>query len=553
MSKVHALQESTPSPLRRTVVFCKHSRVYTIGFVLNLILIPFKAYISEPLPWTVKSVTLNTTWLDAKDATSFDKFATATVAFLAAKYNYETVPPNRVFLKDANSYVLRFTLALPPTGDDNCVHHMHRFPGALLYSHGTAKFVCTFVGRNTTTRFLYPMHQCQYDTFAGVNFAVSCTWATTMPSSDEATYAFYHGVQLLVTPSFTWMVFCVRCGLFGFILHTLWRQYYRHYGPLATNLATFGLDERCALYVIQLGDPASIVLSHPFVSLVMVLDCLVNCAYAGAANSRASQLTDVGQFCLGCLYGSRTVWASYMAMRYATPLLKSMQWEKYFDPVDPGMMALTVSFYAGPLVYLMSRTPFVWVFQWLNSIALPLDQTEARLDAGPGLLFLLVVLATVPIVNSFVAQSIHRRRTRLGRSATEKFVTTHFNDWKHRFLFRFRCLDQCSRNEGGTLYRIFGENPRYKKVPLVSTRGSDCFIYGWDETAGAFVHQVRLSLIHVALDTQTTCPALVIPICPTTHPTYAANVIDAQVCAKSPLPPSQKILHRGANNCQWMK
>ncbi|KAF0695226.1 hypothetical protein As57867_013897, partial [Aphanomyces stellatus] len=364
MPKVHVLQAPSSAPERlppnRKVRYCRTSRLYTIGYVLNLLLIPFKAYITEPLPWTLQPLSLNTTWLTAKDSTTFGAYANSSVVFFASKYNLETVPSDRVFTRDteANMYLLRFTIALPPAGDSNCANHMPSFPGALFYSQGMVVFVCDFIAQNATSRLLRPTYECQYDTLAGVDIATSCTWA--IPTADNgptvSTYQVYHAVQLLETPFFGWLNFGVRLGLMGFILYQLWHLYYRHYGPLLCNLHALGLDDGGSIeyYVVQIGDPTWLILNHPFVSLIMLLDCFFNVGYGGAACCRTSQLTDMGQFCLGCLYGSRTVWASYFTMRYATPLLKHMQWENKFQPVDPGVMALTASFYAGPLMYITS-------------------------------------------------------------------------------------------------------------------------------------------------------------------------------------------------------
>ncbi|KAF0695224.1 Aste57867_13946 [Aphanomyces stellatus] len=564
MPKVHVLQgpSSTSPPSRepphRTVSFCRYSCIYSIGYVVNLILIPFKAYISEPLPWMLQPVSLNTTWLTAKDSTSFAAFANSSIAFFASKYNQNTVPSDRVFTRDneANTYLLRFTIALPPAGDNNCANHMHRFPGAIFYSQGVAAFVCDFIAQNATSRLLRPMYACQYDTVAGVDIATSCTWA--IPTGEDpiiSTYQMYHAVQLLETPFFCWLTFGVRLGLMGFIMYQLWHLYYRHYGPLLCNLQAIGLDDGGSIqsYVVQLGDPTWLILSHPFMSLIMLLDCFLNVGPAGTASCRTSQLTDVGQFCLGCLYGSRMVWASYFTMRYSTPLVKYMHWENYFQPVDPGVMALTASVYAGPVMYMTTGTPIVQLFQRINYAVVPPTLTHERVEGTISMLVILLLFASVPLVNSFVAQYVNRNHTKFKPTVTENFGTTRFNDWKHRCLFWFRRLTLCSKNEGGSMYHLFAENPRYKKFPLVSTRGSDCFVYGWDDAADAYVHQVRLSLMHAALDRQTICPALAILICPSAHPAFAAGTVNAHSCNQWPPPPSGSIVHFGAKCCQWVQ
>ncbi|KAF0717587.1 Aste57867_2215 [Aphanomyces stellatus] len=570
MPKVH-VQQRLPSPPRRSVRFCPSSLVYTVGYVVNLALIPFKAYMSEPFPWQLQSLSSFNLNLDAP----FDIFANTTVTYFASKYNQDTVKQGIVFTKDTdgNSYLLRFSQALPPASDTQCVHYMCYFPGtepsdraalkpagAVFYSQGMAAFVCDYVAQNASNRLTgQTSFECQQATFLGLRVAATCTWIVMSPF-DTNNYDIYHAVQLLEAPVTSWVKFGLRCGLFGYIARTVWQLYYRHYGPLLHNLRTLGLQkstDSCG-YKVLLGDPTWLILSHPFVSLFMLVDCFVNASYAGAANSRTSQVSDIGEFCLGCLYGSRTVWAAYTLMRYATPLIHQKAWEKYFQPVDPGLLALTSSFYSGPLMYLFSRTRIVLAYQWLQSSLVPQAKRLHSVESFPLMVTLLITMATLPMAHSFVTHAI--RNHRIGHATStfatrtpDKFASRHFNDWKHWLLIlRWPRGHDGATKEGGTLYHLFDTNPRYRNFPLFSTRGSDCFVYCVDADTGSIVHQVRLSLIY-ALNRQTTCPTLAIPICPSDHPTCAVGNLDGYVCGPSKQsPPSVKCLHLGANACQWI-
>ncbi|KAF0717589.1 Aste57867_2217 [Aphanomyces stellatus] len=566
MPKVHV--QRVPSPLRHAVRFCPYSLVYSVGYVLNLVLIPFKAYLSEPFPWQLQPLSSLNLNLDAP----FDVFSNTTVTYFATKYNQESVPPDVVFTKDrdANTYLVHFLLALPPAGDARCVDYLHYFPGASdrvhpqshvagahFFSQGMSTFLCDYVGQNTSSRLTDQSYECQQLAFLGLRVAVSCTWIV-VSMADSNTYDIYHAAQLLEAPVVSWINFGLRCGLVGYIGRAMWQLYYRHYGPLLHNLRTLGLPttKTSDSYDVQLGDPSWLILSHPFVSLFMLLDCFANAMYGGASSTRTSQLSDMGEFCLGCLYGSRTVWAAYTLMRYATSWIHRRQWEQYFEPLDPGLLALTASFYAGPVMYIISRTQVVWVVQWLQASLLPEAQRQHGVESSPLLLTFLLVMVTVPVVHSFLNQKIHHhfnKRITLSTHISDKFASSHFSDWKHWLLFRWRGRLECATKEGGTLYHLFATNPRYRNFPLFSTRGSDCFVYCVDGDTGSIVRQVRLSLIH-ALDRQTTCPSLEIPICPLDHPTCAVSILDASVCCPSKeASPSTKFLHVGANDCQWVK
>ncbi|KAF0717588.1 Aste57867_2216 [Aphanomyces stellatus] len=551
---VQRVPSRVPPPLRHSVSFCPYSLVYSVGYVLNLVLIPFKAYLSEPFPWQLQPLSSLNLNLDAP----FDVFSNTTVTYFATKYNQESVPPDVVFTKDrdANTYLVRFLLALPPAGDARCVDYLHYFPGADFFSKGMTTFVCDYVGQNASSRLSDQSYECQQIAFLGVRVAVSCTWVDVSPF-DANEYFVFHAAQLLEAPWVSWVNFGLRCGLFGYIARAMWYMYYRHYGPLLHNLRTLGLPNSRDShgYEVQLGDPSWLILSHPFVSLFMLLDCIANALYGGAANSRTSQVSDIGEFCLGCLYGSRTVWAAYMLMRYATSWIHRKQWEQYFEPVDSSFLALTASFYAGPLMYLFSRTQVMWIYQWLQALLIPEAQRQHGVESSPLMLMFLVVMASVPLVVSFVNRTIHHHRKSHIRSkdptgTLDEFASKHYSDWKQWFLFRWLRGHDGATKEGGTLYHLFDTNPRYRKFPLFSTRGSDCFVYCVDAATSSIVRQVRLSLIH-ALDRQTTCTSLAIPICPSDHPTCAVSMLDASVCSQAS--PSGKCLHLGANDCQWMK
>ncbi|KAF0688635.1 Aste57867_19747 [Aphanomyces stellatus] len=284
MARVHAEAISRPQPLVRC---SQRSLAYAVGYAVNLILMPFKAYLSEPLPWTLAPE------VPKYQDGSFEAFSNASFASFDWTYNNRTLPDEETVIhrdESANTYLLREVLTLPAHGSDRCVDYMSNFPAAIHYSRGVSAFVCAFVAANTSTRLQMAF----------------CTWL--VPRSDGTSYHAYHGVQLLESRLLSWMKFGCRCGLSIFNGKWIWRDFYRHYGPLFHNLRTIGLGNVIHhTYVVDLGDPTWLILSHPFVSLVMVVDCFVNVGYSGAAGNRTSQFNNLWEFCIGCLYGSRTV------------------------------------------------------------------------------------------------------------------------------------------------------------------------------------------------------------------------------------------------------
>ncbi|KAF0688633.1 Aste57867_19745 [Aphanomyces stellatus] len=547
MPKVHVLQAPS-APLQGRSVRCStRSVIFTFGYVVNLVVMPFKAYLSEPLPWN-----LHPHSLDLAPNASFEIFSIKAFQFLSETYNNKTVPESATISRDmaANTYCLRYTMAFPSFGDHQCIEYMLGFPAALYYSLATTEFLCDFVADNTTTRLNRPLYHCQQDRFVTMSIAFSCTWIVPLEQPD--TFDVYHGVQLLETPMFSWIKLGYRVGLSVFIGFAQWRLYFQHLKPLLHNLRTIGLanlnDE--ANYVIQLGDPTWLILSHRIVTLVMVLDCFVNVGYSGAAGNRTSQVNNIWEFCLGCLYGSRAVWAAYFVMYYATPLVKYMAWEKHFQPVDPGPMAMTAIFYAGPVIYNNSHTPSLLFFQWLHAIAAPnIEIVECAL----GMVVFLSTMAAVPVLFSCTAQCTRRafKKRHIAPTRRPLYASMRFNDWKQWILFYQRRLWTPQDQVGGTLYYLFDENPRYRKYPLFSARVSDCFVTCYN-TDGVVVRQVRLSLMH-SLDCQSTDPTLRILLCPHVHSTSAVGSINSEGCDNSEKDKSSKYIHLGASGCQWIQ
>ncbi|RHY93510.1 hypothetical protein DYB37_011896 [Aphanomyces astaci] len=274
---------------------------------------------------------------------------------------------------------------------------------AIFYSLEKRQFVCDFVAANASSRLSMKLHHCQKNRLFGVTVVDTCTWvqpdeAAPVNIPDSTYYTVYHSGQVWGGRAMCWVKFTWRCALGVYILWLMWRVYYRHYGPLVRNLRAIGLDKQCHTYpvkeyVVDVGDPTWLILSHPIVVVGMTVDCIVGAAYLGVATIRVTQVTDVTEFAVGCLYGSRTVripthdtcvWAAYLTMRFITPLVKRHCWERHFEPLDPGVMALTASLYAGPLVFIVCNSPLLLLFQPLLTVFLPPEHHYDAVDSELG-------------------------------------------------------------------------------------------------------------------------------------------------------------------------
>ncbi|CAK4211676.1 unnamed protein product, partial [Aphanomyces euteiches] len=79
------------------------------------------------------------------------------------------------------------------------------------------------------------------------------------------------------------------------------------------------------------------------------------------------------------------VWVGFFAMKLLSVFVKRYQLEATFAPVDPGLMSLTATLYAGPIFSLVGQTKFMVPFHLLLTAFLPLELQNSSVDAAPGL------------------------------------------------------------------------------------------------------------------------------------------------------------------------
>ncbi|RHY39721.1 hypothetical protein DYB38_013044, partial [Aphanomyces astaci] len=422
-----------------------------------------------------------------------------------------------------------------------------RTTGAFFYGLGTQAFVCDFLAQNTSTRQrTAPWISCQRDQLLGHPVVEVCTWIEALDECDDVCwspkYAVYHAGLLWESVAFAWVKLGLRCMLVGIIWRQLWVSYFSHYSSLIVNLTTLGLPrsgggddyvgDTTDSYVLHVGDPTWLILSHPFVSLAMVVDCFASASYMGVAGNRVSQVGDAVQFVLGCLYGSRLAWVAYLTMHVASWPIKRWHLEEYFDPVDSGWMAISSSVYAGPIMWLATNSILMVPFQGMFTF-----------------------LVAAPLETSEISTGRHRREL-------ESFASmTKFNDLKQRVVLGscryiiYRGRDEVINNPplvrkgGGGLHRLVESHCQYKWRPLFCTRAADCFVECMNDHAA--VEMIRLSLIHsLALPATSHCPCL--------HEDRSVCVLSNEACnssnenkteASSPLSPC---LHHAASNCPWL-
>ncbi|CAK4144078.1 unnamed protein product, partial [Aphanomyces euteiches] len=91
----------------------------------------------------------------------------------------------------------------------------------------------------------------------------TCIWI--VPLSDANSYAVYYGKVIWENITWCWFKLVFRCLL------TI----------LVDNLLAVGLNVKFCRYEIIIGDPTCLILSDPFVTVVMLIDVWLGGAYIG--------------------------------------------------------------------------------------------------------------------------------------------------------------------------------------------------------------------------------------------------------------------------------
>ncbi|KAG9407757.1 hypothetical protein AC1031_020999 [Aphanomyces cochlioides] len=530
-------RENRPPP---RVLFCRVSLLYTAFFIVNLLAVPLKVYITETVPWRLPTTEFNS----SRVLESFQELAQSS---------------KKPLVRTTWGYVLRYTLDLPSSPATDCTHYMLQFPAALFYGPALRQLACNVMAHNSTSY----ASECESAYLGMLFFANACLWIEPAASNNAVVFTF--GGTTYEPWMFCWFKFAARIAMSLSILRLMYLDYYWHYKPLVVNLKTLGLlGERHAMYLVEMGDPAFLIFTNPWMTLLLGLHFYLDIVFVGLASVRTSQLVDFGEFCLGCLYCASLMWYGYLALRTATFFVKRYHWEAYCLSVDPGYLALAATIYAGPLFYTLSNTWFVYFIQNMLSWV-PNPDPDRAIDVAPLCVMIAVLHCVVPLGFAFGYPWLQRRRQvrqYLQGPTTEMAVNysaEEYNDIKVTFLkamlLKIR-KPQAAPNDqarhGGSIYHMYAENSRYKRLPLLSHRASDCFVVCLNDD-GNPVARVRLTLLH-CLDRQEKDPIRAIHICHSCERAQASSVCTIDQSAKSSTQeePSRRYVHQGARGCIWV-
>ncbi|KDO26816.1 hypothetical protein SPRG_08106 [Saprolegnia parasitica CBS 223.65] len=508
-----------PGMALRLVRFNKTSILFSCAFLLNLALMPLKAYTTEPLPWT--HLVEPTVSVAVGPHETFAAYEARTIAFYRPLYTAREATTACNYVYDTNQDV--DILWCPLERATNSSFTFVGIPGSTFYSIRARNWVfAASVGlRNTsTTAFV------ELGTVFGLPSSVSAVWI-------DGYHCIYFAAQLSRGPrAWLYCKFGFRVGMTLLILYRLWTTYYVHYRSLARALRRFGAGGFGERLEIIVGDPTCLILQNTWICVLFVIDFWCSLEVVGQCFVRIGQTQDLWTFALATLYLSRTVWFAYLTLNVSGYVLRRCASEHRCAQADPTSVAVAVAIAVGPVTYLQLRIPFfIDVYHFLFTCLLPPERYwDYKEDALP-VLFYSMLIGFLPLayglgtpilrsalhrfqrvvwVQSTVAAVDHSLRrlsvvmTRsLPRAMTmvdveDEFGQVSFNDWKHRLLFAllFGCCRPKQRvpkvYKGGSIYVLFTTHRHYQRNAAFSFRGSDCYVVSHTTTS---VTSYRLSLI----------------------------------------------------------
>ncbi|OQS04772.1 hypothetical protein THRCLA_03016 [Thraustotheca clavata] len=292
----------------------------------------------------------------------------------------------------------------------------------------------------------------------------------------------------------------------------MWQKYYRHYYDLAINLRLLGIEDAKPTDRIEIvvGDPTSIILLNPYVSIAFILDIWVSIEFFIHALSRVTQFYEIKLCLLACFYLSRMLWLAYGALILLSYILKKIHYEKSFSEADPTLTAIIVSIITGPITNLNSRTIFFIDLYYHLFLSFAKDENSS--DGAIPVVVFCFTIGMLPIVAGFLLKCPNCPHKRNGAIP---YGSITMNDIKHRFTHYFNFMtfsDTASIVKGGGMYQLFAHNRKYKRNLVMSQRGEDCYVvFG----LGKQRTSVRLSLL--------SCIDLTFSICSMTDSTAAVG------------------------------
>ncbi|KDO32347.1 hypothetical protein SPRG_02825 [Saprolegnia parasitica CBS 223.65] len=356
-----AILPAPPFPQHARVTWHRPSVVVSFVLGLNIVLTPLKAYLCESFPWQI---------VDAAPSSPFSTWAereTNLLASYTAAYSTEVFRPQASYFHDVRSstHVYRAAVLRPQHFASCRVDVLTTLTGGIFFAPAIEETICSFMMSPNASMVGGCFESRVFTSLSGTN----CIW--TRPgnelanASDARLFTYYLAYRQNATMAFMTAKLSFRLLLTLYLAYCLWRNYYRHAMTLMTQCAKLPEARHCMLL---LGDPTSIALLNPVVSLCLAVDVWLSIDTVAAELVATVQVDDLWQFALGCVYLSRTVWFCYAFLAAASYCIHRKRWAHCFTPLDPTLVAIAAAFIAGPLTYFQAHSGFIEAYLYLFSL-----------------------------------------------------------------------------------------------------------------------------------------------------------------------------------------
>ncbi|OQR99812.1 hypothetical protein ACHHYP_04327 [Achlya hypogyna] len=393
-------------------------------FVLNLLSMPMKAYLSEYVPWSQPPVTTPT-------YTNFTAFNASTLELSQTLYSRRSLPQGSTYYYDdtQNTHVFRTVIARPsPVAASDCVQDfLPGIVGVYYMTTATLAALCDCAAAPNISS-CDKRGSCYVDRMITQFSGHSCAWATTgddVEGTDPAgvvtvTHAY---TAALLLPQWRWLKFIYRILMTCVVAYRLHVQYNVHVAALEKTLRIHGHRRDLVgkwRYTLVIGDPTVLVLTNPAIGLGFVLDVWLSTDNVGVATLRTSQTSDLWLTVRTILYLSRIVWFAYAALSLTNELLKKHKKEHLFAAVDPTIVAVTIAIYCFALSWMAQYIPvLISAFSVIYNCLVPADVKGEEIELILGCSIFTATMTVVPINYGIARAFVDRLKQTPDRSLTQ--------------------------------------------------------------------------------------------------------------------------------------
>ncbi|KDO20015.1 hypothetical protein SPRG_14163 [Saprolegnia parasitica CBS 223.65] len=317
----------------------------SLGFLLNLVLMPLKAYMSEASPFDDKQFAL----VSANAIPTVNH----TVSMLFAKsLQARFANVTSLFTYDASlsAEIVRNVL---PYNASNCDDQiLTRIDGSIYCPYDLPSKLTAYLCGTSSTPIARVGAAYMMSAPTGIFAFWSSPGDVTKAGANPSTVTTISFMYATVSYSLFWLTakFCVRFGLSLLIGIEAYRLYYRHVRTLRRLLQSHRLHAtptNVVRYEVVLGEPTSLVVCHPLVIAVFVIDFWSSVEVVAQAILRVSQTKALYYTGLGAMFLSRSVWFSYATLTALNCYLKWRRRAALFRPSSTTVVAMASFLFAG--------------------------------------------------------------------------------------------------------------------------------------------------------------------------------------------------------------